>query len=168
MVCLLSSLWQFQAATCQGMVAVSANQVGRKWMCVLVPKEKSISTAAKHDTLGLPFDSKNMKHSTTFWNHLLICGCSSHIHCAFFLHTPKWREIWTSSIQRSLNNACYYQIALASTLLFVENMWFNHKTNNIPPRVPIRQKGSTVVNNLFCKIEVSRWGASKLCLLNIS
>ena len=31
-------------------------------MCILVPKEKPISTAAKPDSLGLPLDSK--EHET--------------------------------------------------------------------------------------------------------
>lgn len=37
----------------------------------------------------------------------------------------------------------------------------NLKANNIPPRAPIMQKGSTVANNLFCKTEVSSSKDSK-------
>lgn len=59
-------------STCQGVAIISANQMGNKWICVLVPKEKPIFTGAELDSLGLAFDFE--EHKTL---HYFLKSCAS-------------------------------------------------------------------------------------------
>lgn len=63
-------------------------------MCLLVPKEKPISTEAKLDSLGLPFESKEHELLQSFFEiisfYVTLADTSL---CVLFLHPPKEREI---------------------------------------------------------------------------
>lgn len=138
------------------MAAVSANQMGSKWMYIVVPEEKPVTTATKLDRLGLPFDSKEhemlhyfLKSFAYMWLPFIHPNMSfSFIPQGEEKYEPiPFRDHWIifAAIRFHWLQDCY--------LLEIRG---ESQSQQRFPGVPISQKGSTVVNNLFCKIEVSR------------